>query len=161
MVTMGGTKESLCVAWTHIFPITLERENKELGIGPPNMGSNTKSLMEIPHRHATDHRSGSGGVKQAQVAISASLLGRIGLANIGEKSNRFQGNSFNTHGEFSHVETIPSTQDGKELRSPGLLQRGSEGDTELLDSVEAKLGSIQRSPAKDGMEHDSNINNGD
>ena len=159
MVTMGGTKESLCVAWTHIFPITLERENKEFGIRPPNMGSNTKSLMEIPH--ATNHRSGSGGVEQAQVAISASPLGRIRLADTREKSNRFQGNNFNTHGEFSHVETIPSTQDSKELRSPGLLQRGSEGDTELLDSVEAKLGSIQRSPAKDGMEHDSNINNGD
>ena len=117
-----------------------------------------KSLVEIPHRHAIDLGSGSRGVEQAQVAISAAPLGRAGLANTGEKSNRFQGFNNSTPGEFSHVETVPSAQNSNELRSPGLVQRGSEGDTELPNSVETRLDSFQRPSSEDGMEHDSNIN---
>ena len=124
------------------------------------MGNNTKSLVEISHRHAIDLGSGSRGVEQAQVAISSAPLGRIGLADTGEKSNRFQGFSNSAPGEFSHVETVPSAQNGNELQSPGLLQRGSEGDTELPNSMETKLDSFQRPSLEDGMEHDNNINDG-
>nr|POE75023.1 hypothetical protein CFP56_15811 [Quercus suber] len=100
------------------------------------------------------------GVEQAQTAISVALLGRVGVADTREKSDRFQGFSNSALGEFSHIEIIPSAQNGNELRSPGLLQRGSEGDTELPNSVEARLGSFQRPSSEDGMEHDSNINDG-
>ena len=98
--------------------------------------------------------------EQAQAAISAAPLGQIELADSGENSNRLQGFSNSTPGEFSHVETIPSAQNSNELRSSGLLQRGSEVDTELPKSVETRLDSFQRPSSKDGMEHDSNINDG-
>ena len=145
---------------THISNHSREHENRESGIGSLSMGNNTKSLVEISHRHAIDLGSGSGGVEQAQAAISAAPLGQVGLADTGEKSNRFQGFSNSAPGEFSHVETVPSAQNSNELRSPSLLQRGSEGDTELPNSMETRLDSFQRPSSEDGMEHDSNINDG-
>lgn len=106
---------------THISNHSKEHENRESGIGSLSVGNNTKSLVEISHRHAIDLGSGNGGVEQAQVAISAAPLGRVGLADTREKSNRFQGFCNSALGEFSHVETVPSAQNGNELRSPGLL----------------------------------------
>ena len=145
---------------THISNHSREHENKESDFGSLSVGNNTKSLVEIPHRHAIDLGSGSGGIEQAQAAISAAPLGRVGLADSGEKSNRLQGFSNSTPGEFSHVETVLSAQNGNELRSSSLLQRGSEGDTKLPNSVETRLDSFQRPSSEDGMEHDSNISNG-
>nr|POE84786.1 hypothetical protein CFP56_75949 [Quercus suber] len=141
-------------------PLLRNHENRESGIGSLSVGNNTKSLVEIPHRHAIDLGSGSGGVEQAQAAISAASLGRVGVADTREKSDRFQGFSNSAPREFSHVETIPSAQNGNELRSPSLLQRGCEGDTELSNNVETRLGSFQRPSSENGMEHDSNINDG-
>nr|POE69922.1 hypothetical protein CFP56_73520 [Quercus suber] len=144
----------------HISNHSRKHENKESGIGSLSVGNNTKSLVEIPHKHAIDLGSGSGGVEQAQAAISVASLGRVGVADTREKSDRFQGFSNSAPGEFSHVETNPSAQNCNELRSPSLLQRGSEGDTELSNNVETRLGSFQRPSSENGMEHDSNINYG-
>ena len=67
--------ESLHSMETHISNHSREHENKESDFGSLSVGNNTKSLVEIPHRHAIDLGSGSGGVEQAQAAINAAPLG--------------------------------------------------------------------------------------
>ena len=64
-------------------------ENRELGSGPSSVGNNTKFVMEIPHRHATNFGSRIRGVEQAEKAISDAALGRIRMAGSGKEGNRF------------------------------------------------------------------------
>lgn len=131
------------------------------GAGPSSVRVNSELVVEISHRHATNLRSRSEGIKQAKKAIGDATLGRIQLVGSREESNRLQGNNISTFGELSYNEIVSNFQISQEMRSPGLLQRGSSGDIELLNNVETIVGSIQGPTPEDGMEHDNNINNED
>lgn len=135
-------------------------ENREIGSGPSGMGNDTKSMVEISHKPATNFGSKIGGVEQAKKTISDAVLGRIEMVGLGEEGNQFQGISIDSPREFSDDEVVSDTQNSLQMRSSDLLQRGDSGDTELHDNVEAKLGGIQRSVTKDRMKYDCNVNNG-
>nr|POE73168.1 hypothetical protein CFP56_58664 [Quercus suber] len=57
----------------------IQRNNRESLAGSLGMGKDTKSLVEISHKHAVDFREGSSGVEQAKATIGNAPLGRIGV----------------------------------------------------------------------------------
>ena len=64
------------------------------------MGNDTKSVVEISHKHATNFGSRIGGVEQAEKAIGDVVLGRIEMVGSGEEGNQFQGISIDSLGNF-------------------------------------------------------------
>ena len=96
-------------------------ENREIGSGPSSMGNDTKSVVEISHKHATNFGSRIGGVEQAEKAISNAVLGRIEMVGLGEEGNQFQGISIDSPREFSNDEVVSDTQNNLQMRSSDLL----------------------------------------
>ena len=81
------------------------------------MGNNTKPIVEVHHRHASDLEERCRRVEQVEKAISSTTLGRIWLASAGEEGDPLQGNSFNALGELSHNEAFPNSQSNQDMRS--------------------------------------------
>ena len=75
-------------------------ENREIGFGPSGMGNDTKYVVEISHKHATNFGSRIGGVEQAEKAIGDAVLGRIGMVGSGKEGNQFQGINIDSLGNF-------------------------------------------------------------
>ena len=71
----------------HLPHHSIQRCHSESPTRSSSMGKDTKSLVEISHRHAADLKKGSAGVEQAKAAIGNALLERIGLVNLGEKGD--------------------------------------------------------------------------
>nr|POE45530.1 hypothetical protein CFP56_59409 [Quercus suber] len=129
-VIRGGACNSM---ETHLPHHPFQRSHRESPIGSSGMGKGSKSLVEIPHKHAIDFREGSIGVKQAKGAI----------------------------GEHAHVEIVPNSQASQEMRLTPVPQRRNSGDPELYGDVETRFGSIQGHAEEVGMEYDCISQDGD
>ena len=83
-----GRGGSLCSVEASLPNNSDQCKNRELGSGPSGVGNNTKFMMEIPHKHATNFVSRIRGVEQAEKAINDAAIGRIGMASSGKEGNR-------------------------------------------------------------------------
>lgn len=150
-----------CILESHFPDHPDQCKNMESSLGSPSLGKDSKSMVEVSHRHAVDFWKGSIGVEQAKMAISCAPLGRIGLTCPREESDRSQGFGLNASGEYTYDEAVPDSQPNQEVQSSIMLQWRNSGDLELLGGVEARLGGIQGPVEEVGMEHDCISNDGD
>lgn len=56
-------------------------KDRNLTIGPPGIGGDTKSMVEVSHRPTTNHRKKNRGIEQIKEAFGNTPLGRIRLVN--------------------------------------------------------------------------------
>ena len=86
-------------------------KDRKSAIGSPGIGSDTKFLVEVPHRFTTDHREGSRGIEQVKEAFGNAPLGRIQMDGSRKEGDRLQGHSNDSSRERSHNEANSDSQD--------------------------------------------------
>ena len=139
---------------------SFQPKNGNSGAGSSEMGLNSKPVVAFLNRNSHDYNGGSNGAEQVKEAISNTSLERIRMASPRKESDRHQGISNNSYGEYSHDEVVPDSQVDFEMRSPCVLQRGYSGNTEVPSTMEAKLDDDHGPSEKFGVEFDGSGNDG-
>ena len=139
---------------------SFQPKNGNSGAGSSGMGLNSKPVVAFLDRHSHDYNGGSNGAEQAKEAISNTSLERIRMASLRKESDRHQGISNNSYGEYSHDEAVPDSQVDLEMRSPCVLQRGDSGNTEVPGTMEAELDGNHGPFEKFEVEFDGSGNDG-
>ena len=139
---------------------SFQPKNGNSGAGSSEMGLNSKPVVAFLDRHSHDYNGGSNGAEQAKEAISNTSLERIRMASPRKESDRHQGISNNSYGEYSHDEVVPDSQVDFEMRSLCVLQRGDSGNTEVPGTMEAELDGNHGPFEKFEVEFDGSGNDG-
>jgi len=123
------------------------------------MGSNTQSVVELPHECAGDLMRSVKGVEQAKEAIRDAPLGRIRVDHSREEVGGLQRDGHGTPGKPPNSKVDPNYGSGVEMRCAFELQRGHHRHSETHDNLEARLGGIQRPAEKNGVEYGGSSSN--
>ena len=117
------------------------------------MGSDTQSMLELPHGCAGDLVRSVKGDEQAKEAIHDAPLGRIRVDHSREEVGGLQRDGHGTPGKPPNFEADPNYGYGVEMRCASELQRGHHRHSETHENLEAGLGGIQRLTEKNGVEY--------
>ena len=118
------------------------------------MGSSAQSMVEIYNRHSFVVLGGNREFEQAKEAVGHASLRRIRVDCSGKEDYGLQRVGFSTYWEPSYVEANSNSGSDQEMRSATLLQRGYNGDPEILDGLETRLDNVQGFSKETRMEHD-------
>ena len=144
---------------TSVSHSSKEHQIRGSSFGTQGMGPHTQSVVEFPNGCAGDLVGSIRGAKQAKEAIRDAPLGRIWMDHSREEVGGLQRDGHGSLVKSPNSETDPNYGSGAEMRYAFELQRGHPRHPETHDNLEARLGGIQGSAKKNGVEYSGSDSN--
>lgn len=110
-------------------------------------------MVEVLHGRTRNIMGSGRGVEQAKATISCATLGRIWMDHTREETGQFQGDGHSPLGKPPNLEVDSTHGAGAKVRCTPELQRGDYRYPETHDHLETKMGGVQGSIEKDGLEY--------